>query len=229
MPNSSFKRQNAAWGTCWLHSVLSEFYSFLLLRHEYPTWRCCELHSGETPEETIPQSAYPAAARVLHPRAARLCCTSISSSQNIDTKTTHIRSIHMMRVVHTSGVAHTPVEVTTHCLAFSVYPGTPTRTAQGCPACVGWSWTLDPTGIAEQCPWAPHLCLFLGGFFLGNVPKKQSSRPEFFFCAEWRRGLSHGIKRAVPIPYIHWWWGVFELLLWVTCLLGPVHTESSLC
>ena len=32
---------------------------FFLRRHEYPPWRCCELHSGENPGETIPQSAYP--------------------------------------------------------------------------------------------------------------------------------------------------------------------------
>ena len=30
-----------------------------LRRHEYPTWRCCELHSGEEPGETVPQSVYP--------------------------------------------------------------------------------------------------------------------------------------------------------------------------
>ena len=30
---------------------------FWLRRHEYPTGRCCELHSGENPAEIIPQSA----------------------------------------------------------------------------------------------------------------------------------------------------------------------------
>ena len=28
---------------------------FLLRRHEYPTWRCCVVHSGEDPGDTIPQ------------------------------------------------------------------------------------------------------------------------------------------------------------------------------
>ena len=32
---------------------------FFLRRHEYRTWRCCQLHSDENPGETIPQSAYP--------------------------------------------------------------------------------------------------------------------------------------------------------------------------
>ena len=30
-----------------------------LWRHEYPTWRGCELRSGGNPGNTIPQSAYP--------------------------------------------------------------------------------------------------------------------------------------------------------------------------
>ena len=60
----------------------SQYILFLLWRHEHPTWRCCELHSGEI-LETIPQSAYPKCPplptgdrcskqqhELLHPRAA---------------------------------------------------------------------------------------------------------------------------------------------------------------
>ena len=39
---------------------MNQNYSFFWLRrHEYPTWRCCQLRLGENPRETIPQSAYP--------------------------------------------------------------------------------------------------------------------------------------------------------------------------